>query len=141
MASKQWTWVTAAALLFAGLTNAHAHVHYCFDGRGPAATVHYVDVHEHAHDFPAAAGHHDGHEDDSHHGKEATDHDDLDLDVPNDALAKSLKHDLPALVATPLWTAGAAPAAGECLAASSDAPPAPDPPYSRPLLRGPPPLS
>ena len=134
MVSRQWTWVTAAALLFAGLTNAHAHVHYCFDGRGPAATVHYVDGHEHSHDLPDA----DHHDDDTHHGDEATDHDDLDLDVPNDALAKTLKYDLPALAAAPVWAVGVAREAGNSLAAFSDVPPAPDPPYSRPLLRGPP---
>ena len=76
MASKQWTWVTAAALLFAGLTNAHAHVHYCFDGRAPAATVYYVDAHEHAHDFSVAA-HHEAEADDAHHGDDSADHDDL----------------------------------------------------------------
>jgi hypothetical protein len=138
MASKRWTWVTAAALLFAGLTNAHAHVHYCFDGRAPPATVHYVDAHEHAHDFPAGADRHDADEDGGHHDEQAADHDDLDLDVPNDALAKSLKHDLPAIVAAPLWAAGIEREAGVCLAAWSDVPPAPDPPYSRPPLRAPP---
>ena len=138
MAARQWTWVTAAALLFAGLTNAHAHVHYCFDGRSPAATVHYVDAHEHAHDFRAAGDHHDADEQDAHHGEQSADHDDLDLDVPNDALAKSLKHDLPALATAPLWMAGVDLEGGACLAPSHNVPPAPDPPYSRPLLRGPP---
>ena len=32
MVSRRWTWLAGFALLFAGFTNAHSHVHYCFDG-------------------------------------------------------------------------------------------------------------
>ena len=62
-------------MLFAGLTNAHGHVHYCFDGQEPPAAVHLVDSTDHDHEVP---GHSDGDE-----------HDDLDVDVPNQALAKA----------------------------------------------------
>ena len=77
-----------ARVLFAGLTNAHSHVHYCFDGQEPPASVHLVDGTDHDHEMP---GHSDGAE-----------HDDLDLDVPNQALAKACKHDLPA-IAMHVW--------------------------------------
>jgi hypothetical protein len=138
MASKRWTWATAGALLFAGLTNAHAHVHYCFDGQAPAATVHAIDPHTHAHDLPASE-HHEAHEDTAHHGEEDADHDDLDLDVPNDALAKTLKHDSPPIGPAPLWTVAVVDQEPSvALAARLDIPPAPDPPYSHPLLRAPP---
>ena len=83
MVSKRWTWLAALAVLFAGLTNAHSHVHYCFDGQEPPASVHLVDGTDHDHELP---GHSDGAE-----------HDDLDLDVPNQALAKAVKYDLPAI--------------------------------------------
>ena len=85
MVSKRWTWLAGLAVLFAGLTNAHGHVHYCFDGQEPPAAVHLVDSTDHDHELP---GHDDG-----------TEHDDLDLDLPNQALAKAVKHDLPAIVA------------------------------------------
>jgi hypothetical protein len=144
MASKRWTWVTAGALLFAGLTNAHAHAHYCFDGQAPAAAVHHADARTHTHDFHAPE-HHDAHVnavqhgDAAHHDEEDADHDDLDLDVPNDALAKTLKHDLPALHPAPLWTGVVVDhRPSVALAARLDIPPAPDPPYSHPLLRAPP---
>jgi hypothetical protein len=144
MASKRWTWLTAVALLFAGLTNAHSHVHYCFDGKAPLASVHHVDVHEHSHDIPLRAPHHDSVSDHDDHGAVSkhddhdSEHDDLDLDVPNDALAKSLKHDLPAIVAAALWTASLDYESGVAVAAERDVPPAPDPRYTRPLLRAPP---
>ena len=77
MVSKRWTWLAALAVLFAGLTNAHSHVHYCFDGQEPPASVHLVDGTDHDHEMP---GHSDGAE-----------HDDLDLDVPNQALAKAVQ--------------------------------------------------
>jgi hypothetical protein len=136
MASKRWTWVTAAALLFAGLTNAHSHVHYCFDGQAPLASVRHVDARDHRHEVPLSAAHHDSAAD---HDDHDADHDDLDLDVPNAALAKSLKHDLPAIVATPLWTTSLDAESGAAIAAQPDIQPAPDPRYSRPLLRAPPP--
>lgn len=123
MVSKRWTWLAALAVLFAGLTNAHGHVHYCFDGQEPPAAVHLVDSTDHDHELP---GHDDG-----------TDHDDLDLDLPNQALAKAVKHDLPAIVAV-AWGAGVDSLPGGALAESVDTPAAPNPRYALPQLRAPP---
>jgi hypothetical protein len=123
MASKRWTWLAGFAVLFAGLTNAHGHVHYCFDGQEPPAAVHLVDSTDHDHELP---GHDDG-----------TEHDDLDLDLPNQALAKAFKHDLPAIVAV-AWGAGVDSLPGGSLAENVDAPAAPNPRYALPQLRAPP---
>ena len=124
MVSKRWTWLAAFALLFAGLTNAHSHVHYCFDGQEPPASVHLVDGTDHEHELP---GHSDGAE-----------HDDLDLDVPNQALAKACKHDLPAIAAVLVATTPFELLPGGALADGADIPPAPNPRYSLPQLRAPP---
>jgi hypothetical protein len=123
MVSKRWSWLAGLALLFAGLTNAHSHVHYCFDGQEPPASVHIVNSTDHEHELP---GHDDGDE-----------HDDLDLDVPNQALAKVVKHDLPAIDAL-AWTLPieAAPRGG--LAVGIDAEAQPNPRYALPQLRAPP---
>jgi hypothetical protein len=123
MVSKRWTWLAALALLFAGLTNAHSHVHYCFDGQEPPASVHLVDSTDHDHELP---GHSDGAE-----------HDDLDLDVPNQALAKAVKHDLPAIHVL-VWTVPTESLPSGALADTVDAPPALTPRYAHPLLRAPP---
>jgi len=123
MVSKRWTWLTALAVLFAGLTNAHSHVHYCFDGQEPPASVHLVDGTDHDHELP---GHSDG-----------ADHDDLDLDVPNQALAKAVKYDLPAIHVL-VWTMPSESLPSSALAESVDVPPAPDPRYTHPQLRAPP---
>ena len=123
MVSKRWSWLAALAVLFAGLTNAHSHVHYCFDGQEPPASVHLVDGTDHDHEMP---GHSDGAE-----------HDDLDLDVPNQALAKACKYDLPA-IATHVWSMSIESRPSGPLADCADVPPAPDPPYARPQLRAPP---
>ena len=123
MVSKRWTWLAGFAVLFAGLTNAHGHVHYCFDGQEPPAAVHLVDSTDHDHELP---GHDDG-----------TEHDDLDLDLPNQALAKAVKHDLPAIVAI-AWTTGVDSLPGGALAESVDTPAAPNPRYALPQLRAPP---
>jgi hypothetical protein len=125
MVSKHWTWLTALAVSFAGLTNAHSHVHYCFDGQEPPAAVHLVDSTDHEHEVPG------------HHSDDA-DHDDLDLDIPNQALAKACKHDSPALAAVLAWTMTFESLPRDALAESVDLPPAPDPPYARPQLRAPP---
>ena len=122
MVSKRWSWLAGLAVLFAGLTNAHSHVHYCFDGQEPAAAVHIADSAAHVHELP---GHDDGAE-----------HDDLDVDVANPALAKG-KYDLPALVAL-AWTAPVEALPGRAFAVGIDIPPAPDPRYVRPPRRGPP---
>jgi hypothetical protein len=124
MVSKRWTWLAGFALLFAGLTNAHSHVHYCFDGSEPAAAVHLVDSTAHHHE---ASGHSD----------DGIQHDDLDVDVPNEALTKPVKHDLPAIpvLAFPI-PLDALP--GGTFADSVDTPPLPPPRYALPQLRAPP---
>jgi hypothetical protein len=124
MVSKRWTWLTAVAVLFAGLTNAHSHVHYCFDGQEPPASVHLVDGMDHEHELP---GHHD----------DASEHDDLDLDVPNQALAKVVKYDLPAITLHVLAIAFE-PSPPGALADTVDTPPAPHPRYTHPPTRAPP---
>lgn len=143
MVSKRWTWLTGLAVLFAGLTNAHSHVHYCFDGQSETA-AHPVDLLTHAHELPATHGHDSSHDDD-HHGAPAEHHDDfdgghedLDVDVPNDALAKSVKHDLPAITTAVAWTSDRVPSLGGDRIVDPDTPAAPDPRYARPPLRGPP---
>ncbi len=123
MVSKRWTWPAALAVLFAGLTNAHSHVHYCFDGQEPPAAVHLTDSTDHDHEVP---GHSDGAE-----------HADLDLDVPNQALTKACKHDLPAITAH-LLTVHIEALPGSALADAADLPPAPNPRYLHPQLRAPP---
>ena len=125
MVSKRWSWLTALAVLFAGLTNAHAHVHYCFDGQEPPASVHLVDSTNHDHELPG--GHHD----------DGSEHDDLDVDLPNQALAKAVKYDLPAIT-THLWTFAFEAAPRSALAERVDSPPAPQPRYVHPQLRAPP---
>lgn len=122
MVSKRWSWLAGIAMLFAGLTNAHGHVHYCFDGQEPPAAVHLADSVDHHHELP---GHDDG-----------TEHDDLDVDVPNPALAKG-KYDLPAIVAL-AWTAPIESLRGGAIAVAVDVRPAPDPRYTLPLRRAPP---
>jgi hypothetical protein len=137
MASKPPIWLTATALLFAGVTNAHSHVHYCFDGQAPRAVMHHVDGLDHTHAARAVHAHaaDSAHDD---HASDLGDHDDVDLDVPNNALAKTVKHELPAVVAALLWTADPAPASSAVCALVASAAPAPDPRYSRPPLRAPP---
>jgi len=124
MVSKRWTWLTGCAWLFAALSNAHGHVHYCFDGQEPPAAIHLTDSTDHDHEIPG----HDA----------AGDHDDLDLDVPNHALAKACKHDLPAMAPLVAWTLDLDAAARDTLVAPPLAPRAPDPHHYRPPLRGPP---
>jgi hypothetical protein len=123
MVSKRWTWLAAVALLFAGLTNAHSHVHYCFDGQEPPAAVHLADGTDHDHELP---GHSDGSE-----------HDDLDVDLPNEALAKAVKYDLPAITAH-VWTAAFETVPRGALVDTVDVYPAPNPRYAHPQLRAPP---
>jgi hypothetical protein len=125
MVSKRWTWLAGLAVLFAGLTNAHSHVHYCFDGQEPPASVHLVDSTDHAHEVP-------GHDDDG------AEHDDLDLDVPDEAIAKACKHDLPAIAAVVVETTSFELLVQRVGADSDDIPPAPNPRYALPQLRAPP---
>lgn len=130
MITARWTWLTSLALLFGGLTNVHAHIHYCFDGQEPPAAVHLSDGVDHAHEHPGhQANDPAGHEDD---------HDDLDLDLPNQALAKVFKYDQPAIVPLPTWHAPIHAAATAALSPHVLAPHAPDPPHTQPPSRGPP---
>lgn len=124
MVSKRWTWLTGTAWLFAALTNAHGHVHYCFDGQEPPTAVHLADSTDHDHEIP-------GHD-------SAGDHDDLDVDIPNQALAKACKYDPPAMAPFPVWTVDLEVVADDAYVASPVAPRAPDPHHYRPPLRGPP---
>jgi hypothetical protein len=124
MVSKRWSWLAGLALLYAGLTNAHSHVHYCFDGSEPRAAVHLVDSAAHHHETPA----------DSHDGIE---HDDLDVDVPNQYLAKAIKYDVQAIPVL-AWTMTLDALPGGTLADSVDTPPHPPPRYALPQLRAPP---
>jgi hypothetical protein len=124
MVSRRWSWFAGFALLFAGITNAHSHVHYCFDGQEPPAAVHISDGADHHHE---TLGHHD----------DGTKHDDLDVDVQTQALAKVVKYDLPAIpVLTWSMTFDAMP--GDTLEARIDTPPHPNPRYTLPQLRAPP---
>lgn len=124
MISKRWSWLAGFALLFAGITNAHSHVHYCLDGQEPPAAVHIADSAAHHHE---TAEHHD----------DGTDHDDLDVDVPNQALAKAVKYDLPAIPAL-TWSTTFDAVRGDTLEARVDTPPHPNPRYALPQLRAPP---
>jgi hypothetical protein len=99
-------------------------VHYCFDGQEPPAAVHLVDSTDHHHEAPG-------------HSDEGTEHDDLDLDVPNQALSKAVKHDLPAIDVV-AWTMPIESLPRGALAASVDVPPAPNLRYALPQLRAPP---
>jgi hypothetical protein len=116
-------WLAAFALLFAGLTNAHSHVHYCFDGQEAPAAVHLADGTDHDHVIP-------GHADDA-------EHEDLDLDVPNQALAKACKHDLPACDVH-AWTISLKSRIADSLAERPDVRSSPHLRYALPQLRAPP---
>lgn len=124
MRSNRWPLIlTAWALLFTGLSNAHAHVHLCFDGQEAPAAVHWLE---------------DGHPTTGHHEDDA-EHADVDVDVPTPALSKSLKHDAAAAI-------GAAPSFGHLYIRAPSPPTARTPSLERrappayhvPPLRGPP---
>lgn len=133
----------AAALLFAGLTNAHAHVHLCLDGSEPPATLHWTmgealtqahDDHafpHHHHDAPDAADTHAS----GHDG--ASGHDDIDLEVSASAIAKTVKHDTLA-AAPPGLLLALAPPRGAHVPATADCPPGAPPARTRPQPRAPP---
>jgi hypothetical protein len=137
MSAKRWAAAIAAgAVAFAGLTNAHAHLHFCFDGADPPAAVHLVDPSNHLHDHFSHLDDHFDHFDD--HTAASEHHDDLDLDVQDPALAKTLKHDVAAIDAGfgPVSIAGAS--AAEALPRAAEIEPHPPPAFSRPLSRAPP---
>jgi hypothetical protein len=123
MVSKRWTWLAGLAVLYAGLTNAHSHVHYCFDGQEPPAAVHLVDNTDHAHEVPG-------------HGGE-DEHNDLDLDVPKQALAKAVKHDMAAIDML-AWTMPIESSPRSALAESVEVPPTTNPRYGLRQPRAPP---
>jgi hypothetical protein len=125
MVSKRWTWLTGVAWLFAALTNAHGHVHYCFDGQEPPAAVHLVDSTHHDHELPG-------------HDSSGSEHDDLDIDLPNQALAKVCKLDAPAMAPTLTYIFTFDAPSGTAPIAYHAAPPAPDPHFILPPPRGPP---
>jgi hypothetical protein len=125
MSRNRWPITLAAlAVLFAGLTNAHAHVHLCFDGREPPASIH---------------GAHDGNV--HHEHEQKGDHDDLDIDLDEQALAKAFKLELPAITAPAIHVfAATEPSTSVSIADPGDRP-STDPPFSRPYLRAPPKLA
>jgi hypothetical protein len=113
--------LAALAVLFASVTNAHAHVHLCFDGQEPPATIHG------SHDSGVA-----------HHGDEQGNHDDLDIDLRDEGVAKSFKPDLPAVTAAYFFVLPATAYVDEPPIPEPGSPRGPDPPHTRPLLRAPP---
>jgi hypothetical protein len=123
MLAQRWPSALATcAFLFACLTNAHAHVHLCLDGQELPASVHVVDASNHMQEH---LGNNQG-------------HDDLDLDVPNEALAKTLKYDLPAIVATATWTLTLAESTSSEPVLGRTPPPRPPPYFTLPPPRAPP---
>lgn len=124
MSCNRWPSVLAAlAVLLTGVTNAHAHVHLCFDGQEPPASVHGADGGHTHHEFESEGDH---------------EHDDLDVDLRDHALAKSFKPDLPAIAAPALRILPVSQrSAITAIAADGAGPPAARP-FSRPYLRAPP---
>jgi hypothetical protein len=128
----------AAALLFAGLSNAHAHVHLCLDGSEAPATVHWTtgealpQVHADSHDFPHAHEAPDGAD-----ALGAADHDDVDLEVSASAIAKTVKHDALAAAPSAVVLAHSPPRAAHAFARSHFVPRQP-PASLRPQPRAPP---
>jgi hypothetical protein len=93
----------------------------CFDGQEPPATIH--------------GGHDSGV---AHHADEQGDHDDLDVDLRDEGVAKSFKPDLPAITPTLIFVLAAPVNFDELLTSEPGTPRGPDPPHTRPLLRAPP---
>lgn len=122
MPRKPKRWAVFISLAFLLASAGHAHIHLCFDGQEPPADVHALHS-DHL-------GHHPG-------DREA--HDDLDVDLLDDALAKNLKFDLP-------WMAALAvgfliiepPSVSFALPELGDRPIAQPPRFLRPPLRAPP---
>lgn len=124
MSKRRWhSLLSTWALLFAGLTNAHAHLHLCFDGEESPAAGHLAE--------------HGGHLVEHTLGDDG-EHDDVDVDVAHQALAKSLKHDLYAVL--PYASVGVRYAAAATTVAEPAIGPPPKQarPYLRPPLRAPP---
>jgi hypothetical protein len=121
--------IAAWAVAFAGLTNAHAHLHLCFDGSEPPTAVHLVDANNHLDD-------HFNHFDD--HELPSGDHDDLTVDVADRALAKTLKPDIAAIDAGFACVSMTDASIVEALPRAAEIEPHPPPTFLRPLLRAPP---
>lgn len=124
MSVKRWALVLAAwAVLFSGLTSAHAHVHLCLDGQEPPAAVHLADGFNHHHDHQAQTG----------------DHEDVDLDLSNQALAKTFKYDfLPAIAPLTSWTPLLCSSTTAASLPDIVVEPRPAPEFSQPPSRAPP---
>jgi hypothetical protein len=156
MKSRRWPGLLASvALLFAGLTNAHSHLHVCLDGAA-AAAQHEDDHSDGGHGHEPSRGpapHAHDHSDHSwtdetvlaqwapHHAEldaGAADHADVDVDIPNQALAKTLKLDQAAIAPAGPWQPLAYREPAETPAARAKLTPHASPPFVRPLLRGPP---
>ncbi len=111
------------AVLAAGITNAHGHVHLCFDGEKPPAAVY----------LAASSDDHDLHEPGS-----TTCSGDVDVDLQTQSLAKTVKHDLSAIEAPVVWTLAVQGPTASVLPTFAPAPPSRVPLYSHPPLRAPP---
>jgi hypothetical protein len=139
MISKRWAWIAAAAVLFAGLTNAHAHVHFCFDGQEPPTAFHLADPFD-PHGPLEHGGHHDHAANDGNAGTDtgAGDHDDRDVDIPNSAVAKSVKYDLVAITPAARSALDIDVERRDSLTRRDPVAPVSAALYARPPLRGPP---
>lgn len=136
MISRRWAWIAAAAVLFAGLTNAHAHVHVCLDGQEASTAIHIADSFD-----PHGPVDHDGHHDHAaDHHDTGTDghHDDRDVDIPNSAVAKGVKYDLVAIAPGARDVLALERERGHVLTRDDPVAPVPAALYARPPLRGPP---
>jgi hypothetical protein len=133
MTSKRWAWIAATAVLFAGITNAHAHLHLCFDGQEAPASVHLVDRDAHQ---PQA--HHDHDHEEQHEHDVDGDHDDIDVDINSQALSKASKHDHAAIDAPFVGRLVLNARDSSVQARATVANERPAPPYLHPPLRGPP---
>jgi hypothetical protein len=140
MACTRWTSVACLAVVFAGFSN--AHLHYCFDGQEPPVSVHLTDGIDRTHTHHERTSHGAAHDladhDTGHHDPEHHDDLDVDLKLANQALAKALKFDQPAIAALDGWSIPIEPFADGALIDIFEAPPVPEPFHILPRPRGPP---
>jgi hypothetical protein len=123
MPSKRWAFVAALGVLLAGITNAHAHIHLCFDGHEPPAALHLAGDTDH---------------DKSHERDDPDCSGDVDVDLQNQAVAKTVKHDLLGIDTPVSWTLALDGVVAAPLAALAESPRHPPPLFTRPPLRAPP---
>lgn len=118
--------LSTLAFLFAGVANVHAHVHLCLDGQEPPAAMHVDDPHDTDHHI-------------DHHVETVDSHQDVDVDVPAQVVAKTLKVEL-SFLGPVSNLQGFIPLVAETGAIPEvDRAFSPTPlPYWRPPLRGPP---